>query len=70
MLMTAVRVSGNKQYPSKQILWKKLMVPPSSYPFKAMTAPPSHTITNTSSNNSVLSSAYVPDESTLNKNRD
>lgn len=63
----AARVRGNRQYPNKQILWKKLIVPPKSYPFKAITAPPSHTITKTSSKRRVLSSACVPDESTLNE---
>ena len=64
-LMVATSVNGNRQYPSKQILWKKLMVPPSSCPLRAITAPPSHTITKTISNRRVLSSAYVPEESTL-----
>ena len=55
----AAKFNGNKQYPNKQIDWKKLIVPPSSCPLIAIIAPPSHTITNTISNNSVLSSAFV-----------
>ena len=49
------------------MLWKKLIVPPRSWPLIAMTAPPSHTITNTISNRRVLSSAFVAAESTLKK---
>jgi len=41
------------------------MEPPSSYPFTAMTAPPSHTMQNTISNNKVLSSAFVAMLNTL-----
>ena len=49
------------------MLWKKLIVPPRSWPLIAMTAPPSHTITNTISNRRVLSSAFVAADSTLKK---
>ena len=62
---SAARFNGNKQYPSRQMLWKKLIVPPSNWPFIAIIAPPSHTITKTISNSRVLSSALVAAESTL-----
>ena len=58
-------LSGNKQYPSRQMLWKKLIVPPSSCPLIAIIAPPSQTITNTISKSSVLSSAFVAADKTL-----
>jgi hypothetical protein len=49
------------------MLWKNEMVPPRSYPLIAMTAAPSHTITNTISNKRVLSSALVAALNTLQK---
>ena len=45
------------------------MVPPSNYPFSAITAPPAHTIMNTISKSKVLSSDWVADESTTDKIR-
>ena len=69
-LIVAIRVRGNKQYPSKQILWKKVIVPPSNWPFNEITAPPNQTITKTISNNNVLSSALVPVDSTLQLKKD
>ena len=57
--MIAATLSGNKQYPRRHILWKNEIVPPKSCPLIAMTAPPSHTIQNTISKRSVLSSAFV-----------
>lgn len=65
----AAKFNGNKQYPNKQIDWKKLIVPPSSCPLIAIIAPPNHTITNTISNNSVLSSAFVVIDNILHKHR-
>ena len=55
----AAMLRGNRQYPRRQILQKNEMVPPKSCPLIAITAPPSQTMTNTVSNKSVLSSAFV-----------
>lgn len=67
-LIIAARTSGNRQYPNKQMLWKKVIVPPRSCPFTAITPPPNHTIMNTISNSNDLSSASVFELKTLNLN--
>ena len=64
-LTIAAMFNGNRQYPKRQMLWKKEMLPPRSYPLTAMTAPPIHTIQKTISNSNVLSSALVAILSTL-----
>jgi hypothetical protein len=61
----AARIRGNRQYPSRHILWKKEMVPPKSYPLTAITAAPSQTMIKTISNKSVRSSACVLELNTL-----
>lgn len=61
----AAMLSGNRQYPNRQMLWKKLIDPPRSYPLIAMIAPPSHTMINTISNSRVLSSALVAADNKL-----
>ena len=58
-LITAATFNGNKQYPRRQMLWKREIVPPKSYPLRAITPPPSHTMKNTIENKSDLSSALV-----------
>ena len=58
-LIIAAIFSGNRQQPSRHIDWKKEIDPPKSYPFIAITAPPSHTIQKTISKRRVLSSALV-----------
>ena len=64
-MSSAAIFKGNRQYPSRQILWKKLIVPPKSYPFIAIIAPPNQTMTKTISKSKVLSSAFVAAERTL-----
>ena len=61
----AATISGNKQYPSRHILWKKEIVPPSSCPLIAITAAPSQTMMKTISKSNVLSSAWVLELRTL-----
>ena len=67
-LTIAAILRGKRQYPRRQILWKKEIVPPSSCPFTAITAPPIQTIQKTISNSKVLSSAFVATLSTLFEN--
>jgi len=64
-LSSAAIFSGKRQYPSRQILWKKLIVPPKSYPLIAIIAPPNQTMTKTISKSKVLSSAFVAADRTL-----
>ena len=58
-LTIAAIFNGKRQQPNRQMLQKKEMLPPRSCPLMAITAPPIHTIQNTISNRSVLSSALV-----------
>jgi hypothetical protein len=46
------------------VLWKKLILPPKSWPLIDITAPPSQTITKTISKSKVLSSAFVAADNT------